>query len=131
QAQAEVEARSRALPGQDVPLAEAGGRVLARPVAAARDLPGTDISMMDGYALRASDAAGALRVVYEVAAGDAPPEPALQARQAARGRPDHRRRGRGPRPGAGARQGGGDEVARAGADRGRGGSGAGVAGDRK
>jgi len=84
QAQAEVEARSRALPGQDVPLAEAGGRVLARHVAAARDLPGTDISMMDGYALRASDVAGALRVVYEVAAGDAPPERALQPGEAAR-----------------------------------------------
>src|SRR5229473_1273038 len=57
QAQAEVEARSRALAAEDAPLAEAGGRVLARPVAAARDLPGTDISMMDGYALRAGDAA--------------------------------------------------------------------------
>ena len=78
QAQAEVEARSRALPAEDAPLAEAGGRVLARPVAAARDLPGTDISMMDGYALGAGDAAGALRVVYEVAAGDAPPARALQ-----------------------------------------------------
>ena len=84
QAQAEVEARSRALPAEQVPLAEAGGRVLARPVAAARDLPGSDISMMDGYALRAADAAGALRVVYEVAAGDAPPARALQPGEAAR-----------------------------------------------
>ncbi len=84
QAQAEVEARSRALAAEDAPLAEAGGRVLARPVAAARDLPGTDISMMDGYALRAGDATGALRVVYEVAAGDAPPARALQPGEAAR-----------------------------------------------
>jgi molybdopterin molybdotransferase len=84
QAQAEVEARSRALPAESAPLDEAGGRVLARPVAAARDLPGTDISMMDGYALRAGDAATALRVVYEVAAGDAPPARALQAGEAAR-----------------------------------------------
>jgi len=84
QAQAEVEARSRALPSQDVPLAEAGGRVLARAVAAARDLPGTDISMMDGYALRARDAGDALRVVYEVAAGDAPPARALRPGEAAR-----------------------------------------------
>jgi molybdopterin molybdotransferase len=84
QAQAEVEARSRALPAEDAPLGEAGGRVLARPVAAARDLPGTDISMMDGYALRAGDAARALRVVYEVAAGDAPPTRALQPGEAAR-----------------------------------------------
>jgi len=84
QALAEVEARSRALPAEDAPLGEAGGRVLAGPVAAARDLPGTDISMMDGYALRAGDAAGALRVVYEVAAGDAPPSRALQPGEAAR-----------------------------------------------
>jgi len=84
QAQAEVEARSRALPSQDVPLAEAGGRVLARAVAAARDLPGTDISMMDGYALRRADAGDALRVVYEVAAGDAPPARVLRPGEAAR-----------------------------------------------
>jgi len=58
QAQAEVETRSRPLPAEAAPLAEAGGRVLARAVAAASDLPGTDISMMDGYALRARDAAG-------------------------------------------------------------------------
>ena len=84
QAQAEVEARSRPLPAEEVPLAAAGGRVLARDVAAARDLPGTDVSMMDGYALRAGDAASALRVVYEVAAGDAPPARALQPGEAAR-----------------------------------------------
>src|SRR3989442_9996718 len=84
QAQAEAEARSRPLPAEGAPLGEAGGRVLARPVAAARDLPGTDISMMDGYALRAADAAGALRVVYEVAAGDAPPAHALERGEAAR-----------------------------------------------
>jgi len=84
QATAEVEARSRALPGEEVPLGEAGGRVLAREVAAARDLPGTDISMMDGYALRASDASSALRVVYEVAAGDAPPARPLHRGEAAR-----------------------------------------------
>jgi molybdopterin molybdotransferase len=84
QAQAEVEARSRALPSEHVPIAEAGGRVLARAVTGTRDLPGTDISMMDGYALRARDAGAALRVVYEVAAGDAPPARALQPGEAAR-----------------------------------------------
>jgi molybdopterin molybdotransferase len=84
QAQAEVEGRSRALPSEDVRLAEAGGRVLARAVTGSRDLPGTDISMMDGYALRARDAGAALRVVYEVAAGDAPPARALQPGEAAR-----------------------------------------------
>jgi len=84
QALAEVEARSRALPAEETPLAQAGGRVLAQPIGAARDLPATDISMMDGYALRAADAAGALRVVYEVAAGDAPPAHALERGEAAR-----------------------------------------------
>ena len=83
-AQSEVEARSTPLPAEDVALAEAGGRVLARDVAAARDLPGTDISMMDGYAVRAADGNGPLRVVYEVAAGDAPPARALRAGEAAR-----------------------------------------------
>jgi len=84
QAQAHVEERARALPAEEVPLGDAGGRVLAKNVVAARDLPSTDISMMDGYAVRAADAAGALRLVYEVAAGDAPPSRALQQGEAAR-----------------------------------------------
>lgn len=84
QALAEIEARSRALPGEEVPLSEAGGRILSREIVAARDLPGTDISMMDGYALRSADATKALRVVYEVAAGDAPPAQPLRRGEAAR-----------------------------------------------
>jgi molybdopterin molybdotransferase len=84
EAVAEVEARSRALRGEEVALGDAGGRVLSRQVAAARDLPATDISMMDGYAIRAADASGALRVVYEVAAGDAPPARPLERGDAAR-----------------------------------------------
>ena len=84
QAVAEVEGRSHALTAEEVPLAEAGGRILAREVVAARDLPGNDISMMDGYAMRASDAGNALRVVYEVAAGDAPPARPLERGEAAR-----------------------------------------------
>ena len=54
-------------------------RVLARPVHAATDLPPWDNSAMDGYAVRAADVAAAsedaparLRVVGEVAAGEAP-----------------------------------------------------------
>jgi molybdopterin molybdotransferase len=84
QAQAHVEELVRRLPAEEVPLADAGGRILAKDVVAARDLPATDISMMDGYAVRASDAASALRVVYEVAAGDAPPARALQPGETAR-----------------------------------------------
>jgi molybdopterin molybdotransferase len=84
QAVSHVEARARALPGEEAPLTEAGGRILSREVAAARDLPGTDISMMDGYALRSADASQPLRVVYEVAAGDPPPARALERGEAAR-----------------------------------------------
>ena len=40
------------LPGEQVALAEAHGRVLARDVAAAVALPGFDNSAMDGYAAR-------------------------------------------------------------------------------
>ncbi len=57
---------------EDVPLSEAGGRVLAGPVEAMRDQPPFDASAMDGYAVRAADVAGVparLRVVGESAAG--------------------------------------------------------------
>jgi molybdopterin molybdotransferase len=57
------------LPVEDVALAQALGRVLAAPVLAARDQPPFDVSAMDGYALRAADAPGALRVTGESAAG--------------------------------------------------------------
>ncbi|HWE24715.1 MAG TPA: gephyrin-like molybdotransferase Glp [Myxococcales bacterium] len=80
----DVEERSRPLPGEEIPLSRAGGRILSREIAAARDLPATDISMMDGYALRAADGSEALRVVYEVAAGDAPPAHPLGRGEAAR-----------------------------------------------
>ena len=55
-----------------VPLAEATGRVLARPVRADLDLPPFDKSFVDGYALRAADIARTpvrLQVVGTVAAG--------------------------------------------------------------
>jgi molybdopterin molybdotransferase len=52
------------LPVEEIPLAEAHGRVLARDVAAAVALPGFDNSAMDGYAARwaeVSTAAGRCR----------------------------------------------------------------------
>ncbi|UYG07637.1 gephyrin-like molybdotransferase Glp [Halomonas sp. M4R1S46] len=55
-----------------LPLDEAGGRVLAEPVRARRDMPGVDNSAMDGYALRLADLAatgGALPVVQRIPAG--------------------------------------------------------------
>ncbi len=55
---------------EDVPLANARGRILSRDLIAKRTQPPVDVSAMDGYALRAADlAAGPLRVVGESAAG--------------------------------------------------------------
>src|SRR5450432_3379390 len=78
--------RSRSLPLQQeaVPLVQAAGRVLSRPVVALRDQPSSDVSMMDGYALRADGGGAPLRVVVEVAAGDAPRLEPLRAGEAAR-----------------------------------------------
>ncbi|WP_224334588.1 molybdopterin biosynthesis protein [Haloprofundus halobius] len=62
-----------------VPLAEAGGRVLAERVDADLDVPGFDRASMDGYAVRAKDTFGAdeadpvtLDLVGEVHAGAEP-----------------------------------------------------------
>ncbi|MFV0490253.1 MAG: gephyrin-like molybdotransferase Glp [Pseudorhodobacter sp.] len=46
------------LPVEDIPLAEAAGRVLAQPVAARRDQPPFDASAMDGYAVVGDAAPG-------------------------------------------------------------------------
>lgn len=57
------------LPGEDIDLALADGRILAQAVAARLTLPAADVSAMDGYALRFADLPGPLRVVGESAAG--------------------------------------------------------------
>jgi molybdopterin molybdotransferase len=54
-----------------VALADAAGRVLADDVHADRDQPPFHRSTRDGFALRAADAPGTLRVVGEIAAGTA------------------------------------------------------------
>ena len=61
----------KVLPSETVALAEAAGRVLAEPVAAARDQPPFAASSMDGYALRDTDAlpGTSLTVIGESAAG--------------------------------------------------------------
>jgi molybdopterin molybdotransferase len=84
EALAAIRRKARPLPAEDVPLAEADGRVLAEGVRARRDQPATDISMMDGYALRAADVAGPLRLAGEIAAGDAPWTRSLAPGEAAR-----------------------------------------------
>lgn len=68
-AQALIGDRIVALADEPVALADAHGRFVARDVRAAIDLPPFASSAMDGYALRAADTPGALRVVGESAAG--------------------------------------------------------------
>lgn len=84
EALSEVRARSLPLPQEEVPLAQAANRVLARPVVALRDQPSSDVSMMDGYALRVEAASSPLRVIGEVAAGDPPWRAPLAAHEALR-----------------------------------------------
>ncbi|PRX05827.1 UNVERIFIED_ORG: molybdopterin molybdochelatase [Actinomadura viridilutea] len=74
---AEILGTVRELPPLDLALLEAHGTVLAEPVSAPVPLPPFDNSAMDGYAVVASDVAGAsqsdpvvLPVVGDIAAGD-------------------------------------------------------------
>ena len=71
EARARILANLRPAGTEIVPLAHAAGRVLAAPVLARLTQPPADVSAMDGYALRAADAAtGArLRVVGAAPAG--------------------------------------------------------------
>ncbi|WP_066459272.1 molybdopterin molybdotransferase MoeA [Castellaniella caeni] len=85
-AQARLAARARMPASQsDVSLHELPGRVLAQDLVAQLDLPPADNSAMDGYALRAADAAtahGTLPIQQRCFAGQAP-DP-LQAGHATR-----------------------------------------------
>jgi len=65
--------RTRPLPAERVPLADATGRILAEPAQAAVDLPPFPSSAMDGFALRADDTPGELPVVFRIAAGGPAP----------------------------------------------------------
>src|SRR4051794_6624689 len=70
--QAVVAALLRPVPEEEVPLAAAHGRVLARDVAATVALPGFDNSAMDGYAARWAEVAGTpvrLPVAEDIPAG--------------------------------------------------------------
>ena len=57
------------LPAENVPIAAAGGRVSAEDVRARVDLPPFASSAMDGFAVRAADLPGSLRIAGESAAG--------------------------------------------------------------
>jgi molybdopterin molybdotransferase len=54
-----LDARLQQLPSEDVPLREAAGRVLAKPVVSDIDVPGFDRATMDGYAVVAGATEGA------------------------------------------------------------------------
>ena len=60
---------ARPLAPEPVPIAEAGGRVTAEDVYARIDLPPFASSAMDGFAVRAADLPGTLRIGGESAAG--------------------------------------------------------------
>jgi len=76
-----VLARVRPLEAEEVPVREALQRVLAEPAVAVSDLPPFDSSAMDGYAVRAADTPGDVRVVGQSAAG-APSDRELGAGEA-------------------------------------------------
>ncbi len=61
--------RVQPLPAEDVPLAQAAGRVLAEDARATVDLPPFPASAMDGYAVRSADLPGPLTIVDRSAAG--------------------------------------------------------------
>lgn len=68
-----IEERLSPLPGTSVPRGSAAGRILARPLAATVDVPGTDVSAMDGYALAGPVPPGEPRpVATTIVAGDPP-----------------------------------------------------------
>jgi molybdopterin molybdotransferase len=69
EALARVLAAVAPLPWEEIPLERACGRVLATDARAQVDLPPFPSSAMDGYALRAADTPGRLRIVWQVAAG--------------------------------------------------------------
>ena len=64
-----VLARVTPLEAEDVPVGSAAGRVLAEPASSLIDLPPFDSSAMDGYAVRAEDTPGRVRVIGQSAAG--------------------------------------------------------------
>jgi molybdopterin molybdotransferase len=72
EAQARVLAEVAPLGVEPVPFAEAHGRVLREDVIAPEDAPPADNSGMDGYAVRAEDTPGELRVLGDIPAGHVP-----------------------------------------------------------
>ena len=73
-ARSKILAALHTVPAETVPLSRASGRVLAEDVIARRTQPPSDLSAMDGYAVRAADTTNVparLKVTGEAPAGDA------------------------------------------------------------
>lgn len=83
-AQARLLELATPLPVVDMPLSKAHGRYLAEPLLALRDQPWTDLSAMDGYAIRFADLPGPWTLAGEIAAGAVPGSQPLQAGTAIR-----------------------------------------------
>ena len=71
EARARILSNVKPLTPEQIPLAQALGRVLVRPLTAKRDQPPFDASAMDGYAVRSEDTATELSVIGISAAGHA------------------------------------------------------------
>jgi len=71
EARARILSNVKPLAPENVPLAQALGRVLATPLSAKRDQPPFNSSAMDGYAVRSEDTATELTVIGTSAAGHA------------------------------------------------------------
>ncbi len=69
EALARVLAGAQPLPEEWIAVGDCDGRVLTRDLVAGRSQPPDDVSSMDGYAVRAADLPGSLRVIGESAAG--------------------------------------------------------------
>lgn len=81
EAQQLVLERAAPLPAENVALEGAARRVLAEPARAEIDLPPFPSSAMDGYAVRADETPGRLRIEARIAAGN-PASSALESGQA-------------------------------------------------
>lgn len=82
-ARAEIESRCQPLPPVRIPLIEATGRVLRETVCAPEDLPATDKSTRDGYAILRDDTSEIFQVVDTLHAADWKPRE-LKAGEAVR-----------------------------------------------
>jgi molybdopterin molybdotransferase len=71
EARARILANVKPMAAENVQLAKALGRVLAKPLSAKRDQPPFDASAMDGYAVRFEEVPGTLNVIGTSAAGHA------------------------------------------------------------